>query len=214
MTRTFLLATVLTAAAAAETSYTVAFLRTPPNAASIETARRNELQAKHMGHIQAMFDQGALVGAGPIVSGAPLRGVFIFRTATPQEAVALSQADPYVRAGQLALDFHVWRGPDGISEEYKATKRANPRAPDRMIDLQLALLRGGYADAVFDALRRSGKVLACGPVLESGAYNGLCVLDAGSADAAKALLPAGADAEVYAWKVGDGVIPRPNQPQP
>jgi uncharacterized protein YciI len=212
MTRTFLLAAVLAAAEAAETNYTVAFPRKPPNAAPLETARRNELQAKHMAHIRAMFEKGALVGAGPIIGGAPMRGVFIFRTATPQEAAALSQAGPYVRANQLAADFHVWRGLDGISEEYKAAKRANPEAPDRMIDLQLALLRGGYTEAVFDALRRSGKLLACGPVLESGAYSGICVLDAGSADGAKALLPPGADAGVYAWMVGDGVIPRPNKP--
>jgi uncharacterized protein YciI len=71
------------------------------------------LQEAHMGHIRDMAASGKLVIAGPFAVDGELRGVFVFKVASIDEARKLAEADPAVRAGRLAVDLHPWMVPSG-----------------------------------------------------------------------------------------------------
>jgi uncharacterized protein YciI len=55
-----------------------------------------------------------LVVAGPFGDDGNLRGIFVFKVASLDEAKALAETDPAVIAGRLAIDMHPWLVPEGI----------------------------------------------------------------------------------------------------
>jgi uncharacterized protein YciI len=55
-----------------------------------------------------------LVVAGPFGDDGRLRGIFVFRVDSLDEARNLTQTDPAVQAGRLALELHPWLVPEGI----------------------------------------------------------------------------------------------------
>ncbi len=90
------------------TTYQVAFLKRGPNWTPAETEETKAIQAGHMENIRKMGATGKLLIAGPFEDGGDLRGLFIFRVATLEEAKALAEQDPAVRAGRLVLEWHPW----------------------------------------------------------------------------------------------------------
>lgn len=90
------------------TTYQVAFLRRGPAWTPGETPELQKLQEAHMAHIRAMGESGKLLVAGPFSDGGDLRGMFIFRSDTLEDARALAEQDPAVKAGRLALEWHPW----------------------------------------------------------------------------------------------------------
>jgi uncharacterized protein len=90
------------------TTYQVAFLRKGPAWTPGESPELQKLQEAHMAHIRAMGQSGKLLVAGPFSDGGDLRGMFVFRTETQEEARALAEQDPAVKAGRLVLEWHPW----------------------------------------------------------------------------------------------------------
>jgi uncharacterized protein YciI len=90
------------------TTYQVAFLRKGPKWTPGESPELQKLQEAHMAHIREMGESGKLLVAGPFADGGDLRGMFIFRLDTLEEARALAEQDPAVKAGRLALEWHPW----------------------------------------------------------------------------------------------------------
>jgi uncharacterized protein YciI len=78
-----------------------------------QTPELVRLQEAHLANIRRLAEAGTLVVAGPFSDGGPLRGVFVFKTETMEEAKALADTDPAVRAGRLALELHPWLVPVG-----------------------------------------------------------------------------------------------------
>jgi uncharacterized protein YciI len=207
MTRFLLCLAPLAALAADPTLYYVGFLRLGPNPPAMSQEEGQKLQAAHMAHMEQMHRQGYLVGAGPVIGSPNMRGVFIFQTETLDKAREQGNSDPTVKINRLVIDYHAWRGPKDIGKAYKG---------GGLIDMQLALVKRGPN-------WRAGASPRCltdpisGPfTTENDPFLGLCLFSAGTVDAAKALLDAdpavssGAVAyEVHAWKVGEGVIPKP-----
>jgi uncharacterized protein YciI len=74
----------------------------------------------HMANINAMAATGKLVGAGPIIDDGTLRGIFIFDTATAEEARALAEKDPAIASGHFALEIHPWMVAKEVFAETKA----------------------------------------------------------------------------------------------
>jgi len=90
------------------TTYYVAFLYRGPAWSPEETPEHARLQEAHMAHIRKMGESGKLLVAGPFTDDGDLRGLFVFRTATLDEAKALAEQDPSVKAGRLRLEWHPW----------------------------------------------------------------------------------------------------------
>jgi uncharacterized protein YciI len=143
-----------------------------------------------MANIGRMWEEGALVAAGPMLDGGDLRGIFIFRADSAAQVRALAARDPAIQSGRLVLDLHTWLAPPGIGEPYRRrSKQAGFR--DSMITLQLALLRlgpraGTTAPPALERLRvahvrgmlaglASGELASAGPFVEDGDLRGVLI---------------------------------------
>lgn len=78
------------------------------------TPQTEEIQKGHMANIMRLAEMKKLVVAGPFGDDGTLRGIFVFRVDTLEEARALTLTDPAVKAGRLALELHPWLVPEGI----------------------------------------------------------------------------------------------------
>jgi uncharacterized protein YciI len=94
-------------------TYYFAFLLRGPKWTPEQTPELARLQEAHLANIRRLAETGKLVVAGPFSDGGPLRGVFVFKTETMEEAKALADIDPAVQAGRLALELHPWLVPAG-----------------------------------------------------------------------------------------------------
>lgn len=79
-----------------------------------KTPATEELQKAHLANIRRLADMKKLVVAGPFGDNGQLRGIFVFKVATLDEARALTETDPAVKAGRLAIDLHPWLVPEGV----------------------------------------------------------------------------------------------------
>lgn len=95
------------------TTYYFAFLRRGPKWTATRTPETEKLQADHMAHINSMARSGKLVIAGPFENAGDYAGVFVFKGNSIDEAKALAEADPTVKAGRLVIDIHPWLVPEG-----------------------------------------------------------------------------------------------------
>jgi uncharacterized protein YciI len=90
------------------TTYYVGFLYRGAKWTPEETAETRKLQEEHMAKIQKMAAAGKLVIAGPFVDNGDLRGLYVFRVTSAEEAKALVESDPAVKAGRLRFELHPW----------------------------------------------------------------------------------------------------------
>jgi uncharacterized protein YciI len=92
------------------------FLKKGPNRkeGDGETPEVQELQKAHLANINRLADLKKLVAAGPFGDDGNLRGIFVFRVASLQEAQELSATDPMIKIGRLAIELHPWQVPDGV----------------------------------------------------------------------------------------------------
>lgn len=79
-----------------------------------KTPATEELQKAHLANINRLAETKKLVVAGPFGDDTNLRGVFVFRVGSLEEAQALAATDPAVQAGRLVIDLHPWQVPAGI----------------------------------------------------------------------------------------------------
>ena len=105
-------------------TYQVAFYRKGPAWTPSTTPEHQKLQSEHLAHIGKMADTGKLIVAGPFTDNGDLRGMLIFRLDSPEEAKALAEQDPAVKAGRLVLEWHPWFAAKNITVTAKA-----PAAP-------------------------------------------------------------------------------------
>lgn len=95
------------------TNYVFGLLVRGPKWTAEVTDETKKLQEGHMANIKRLGEEGKLVLAGPFVDGGDRRGVFIFKVDTPEEARALTETDPAVKAGRLKIELHRWAVPKG-----------------------------------------------------------------------------------------------------
>lgn len=79
-----------------------------------KTPATEALQKAHLANIQKLAEMKKLVVAGPFGDNGTLRGIFVFKVATLEEAKQLAETDPSVQAGRLAISMHPWLVPEGI----------------------------------------------------------------------------------------------------
>ena len=96
-----------------ETAY-LAFLVRGEKWTAERTPQTEEIQNAHLANIGRLAAMKKLVVAGPFGDNGNLRGIFVFRVSSLEEARTLTLTDPAVQAGRLALDLHPWLVPEGI----------------------------------------------------------------------------------------------------
>lgn len=96
-------------------TYYVALVFKGPTWAPGETPETVEIQKAHLANIRRLAESGTLVLAGPFVDDGDLRGMFVFRVSTLEEAQALCDTDPAVKAGRLRVELHPWYSAKGIT---------------------------------------------------------------------------------------------------
>jgi uncharacterized protein YciI len=79
-----------------------------------KTPATEELQKAHLANINKLAEMKKLVAAGPFGDNGRLRGIFVFRVGSFEEAKSLTATDPSVQAGRLAVDIYPWMVPKGV----------------------------------------------------------------------------------------------------
>jgi uncharacterized protein YciI len=191
------------------------------------SARTDSLQRGHMANMQRRFEEGWLQGAGPMLDGGDLRGIFIFSVDSIAHARSLAATDPAVAAGRLRVDYHRWVTFAGVSDDYRRRHAAGER--DSMVRKTFVLLRRGPTPAgtpeAEEALQRAhlqnmvklvkdGHLVLTGPLLDEADEVGVYVFE--TADTAEARRWCDTDpkvrsghlrAEIHPWMVARGVVP-------
>jgi uncharacterized protein YciI len=90
------------------------FLSRGPKWTPEKTPATEELQKAHLANINKLAEMKKLVVAGPFGGNGTLRGIFVFRVDSLDEAKQLAATDPSVQAGRLAIDMHPWLVPEGV----------------------------------------------------------------------------------------------------
>jgi len=130
------------AAAAEPSRYVVGLLWRGDAWTPERTARTDSLQAGHMANMMRRYQEGWLVGAGPILDpNSSLRGLFFFKADSVAQVTPLVATDPAIAAGSLKIDLVPWHGPAGLGEEYRKAHTANPALKDSMVRYVVALIK-------------------------------------------------------------------------
>jgi uncharacterized protein YciI len=79
-----------------------------------EDRKIQELQKAHIANIQRLAEMKKLVAAGPFGDDGNLRGIFVLRVGSFQEAQELCATDPMVKVGRLTVELHPWQVPEGV----------------------------------------------------------------------------------------------------
>ncbi|MCK6640770.1 MAG: YciI family protein [Bacteroidia bacterium] len=89
--------------------YVMAYLKRGPKRDQ-DSATAAELQKAHLENINRMAEEGKLIVAGPFMDDGDVRGIYVFNVATVEEAKALTETDPAIKAGRLEMELHPWYG--------------------------------------------------------------------------------------------------------
>ena len=94
--------------------HTLVLLVRPPGAPELTDEEADALQDRHLAFRADLRDRGYLVGGGPLIDqdDERLRGISIM-ACDPETARRLSNEDPSVRAGRLAVEVMTWMVPAG-----------------------------------------------------------------------------------------------------
>lgn len=97
------------------TTYYMAFLKKGPKWSPEETEETKKVQAAHLANIQKLVDEGKMILAGPFLDDWEVRGIFVYKVDSMEEAIELTKLDPAVLSGRLSLEVHPWYSAKGIT---------------------------------------------------------------------------------------------------
>jgi uncharacterized protein YciI len=108
----FLAGWLLSAAGAEPPRYFVAFLNKGPRFGALpaDSPERKAQSEQHVAYIEAMMASGKMVAFGPILEAGDLRGMYIFKAASIEEARALADREPSVKTGYTVMRVYPWLG--------------------------------------------------------------------------------------------------------
>ncbi|WP_373496978.1 YciI family protein [Aquiflexum sp.] len=96
--------------------FVIAFLYSGDRVAEYSKEERTEIQKGHMANINKLTEMEKLILAGPFFGNEAMRGIFIFKVDSKEEAEKLTNTDPAVIAGVLKMDLKEWYGSAALLE--------------------------------------------------------------------------------------------------
>ena len=99
------------------TKYFVAFLYKGPKfaAAPADSPERKLNHEQHIAYIDEMQTAGKLLIYGPILDGGELRGMYVFKAASLEEAREWASQEPSVKIGMIEMKVYPWLGPSSLA---------------------------------------------------------------------------------------------------
>ncbi len=203
--------------------YHLVLLRSPANAPPLEPDARQKLQESHLANIRRLAKEGKLVLAGPFLDDTPLRGIFVLKTQSMEEAKRWTLTDPAVQAGRLTPEFHIWIQP---TSTFNTPPESNPmenyalvlyNKGDKFQPLNTPDIRPVISRhlAFLKSQREGGKMVVGGPFKDgSGDSLGLLIFattpeEASQIVAQDPFVVAGeVKPEVHPWTTQKGVLPK------
>lgn len=196
-------------------------LKSGSRVAEYSPEERGRLQGEHMANIMRLASERKLCLAGPFGPEKPdptWRGIFVFDVPTLSNARALTDTDPAVKAGVLAMELRPMRSTSGLrtflARELQAIEEA--RREGRELKME-DTIRGYVLVLAKDAERAEtllerhvGRARILLRAHIGDASEGLFVLDQPDVASAKsALLAAGSAADelvLHAWYASKGLV--------
>ena len=94
--------------------YVMAILEKGPKWTKEVTPESKELLKGHMDNIGRMAKEGKLILAGPLADAGDAAGIFVFDTASIEEARKWCDTDPAIHAGRFQVKLWKWYSAKGI----------------------------------------------------------------------------------------------------
>ncbi|MCB0396296.1 MAG: hypothetical protein KDD36_06570 [Flavobacteriales bacterium] len=89
--------------------YYMVFLMRGDKAFELDSLQLEKIQAGHMAHLDSLAKAGKICMAGPFDEDTEYRGIAIYTNVKDkEEARALAEADPAVKAGRIKIDVRPW----------------------------------------------------------------------------------------------------------
>jgi uncharacterized protein YciI len=202
--------------------YFFVLLKRPSNAPQLSEEAGAKLQEEHMANIRRMHAEHKLAIAGPFMDDSSLRGIFVLRADSLEQAQEWANRDPAVKAGRLAAQAHgPWPIDPGAVQDPATTEgmeqytlvlmnsgeKWNPSAPGFMDVLK-------QHAAFFKDMAQRGDIAIAAPFpfSDSGDIRSVAIYRVGTEQTAKLTqddpaVKAGLLAtEIHPWITGRGVL--------
>lgn len=190
--------------------YTFVFIRTGP-ATGLSKERQDEAFRGHFSNMARLARERKLLVAGPLGeprSDATHRGLWVFDTASTDEALDDGSTDPTVKLGIFVLSAHPLatgapiRSLPRLEEEDEARRLADASVPDEWEGRRYLLATHPWSKQMARRVERRAGVLIAAKLYGHGTNGGdevLLWLDAQTPEAARAILPDADAWTLHGW---------------
>ena len=201
----------------------MALLKRGPEWTGEKTPNTETLEASQRDYAESLVSSGKAVIVGRLTDDGHIRGVYVLRAKSPEEARAWTEDSPAVKSGHLIAEMHPWWSEDVMKA---------PATPLKMETAYLGFLTRGAKwtpektpateelqkahMANITRLAELKKLVVAGPFGDDGPLRGIFVFRVASLEAAKELaetdpsVKAGRLAiSMHPWVVPEGILPKP-----